>query len=83
MAGNRQIPRSFQSPSARDRLLVARKAGDDRRPRDLMTIELGDPAIGERIGRSRRIPAEQRRDHGRVIAGGDVTAILGEDLQET
>ena len=47
-----------------------------------MTIELGDPAIGERIGRSGRIPSEQGRDHGGVVAGGNVTTILGEDLQE-
>ena len=112
MAGNRQMPRSFQSPSARDsrsaavsgrrieheeshqprrvpgdgrrdRLLVARDAGDDRGARDLMAIELGDPAIGQRIGRSRRIPSEQGRDHGGVIARGDVTTILGEDFQES
>ena len=66
----------------RHRLFVARDAGDHRRTRDLVAIELGDPAIGERIGRPGRVPSEQGRDHRRVIAGSDVTTILGEDLQE-
>ena len=45
----------------RDRRRVARHTGDQRRARDLMAIELRRPAVGERLGRARRVPSQFRQ----------------------
>jgi len=46
-----------------DAVLVARDARDQRRAGDAVAIEFGNPAIGERLGRAGRFPAELR-DYG-------------------
>ena len=66
----------------RDGFLIARNARDQRGPIDVLTIELGDPSIGERLGGAWRLPAEQTRHGGRVVPFRQVTPILGEDLEE-
>ena len=42
-----------------DRFRVAWHARDDRCARDVMTIELSDPPIGELVGAARRLPRER------------------------
>ena len=53
-------PRRVPGDRRGHRLLVAGDAGDQGRAGDVMLVELRDPAIGQRIGRARRLPAEQR-----------------------
>ena len=50
------------------RALVSRNAGDQRGAADVVSIQLGDPTIGERLGRPRRIPSQLRRNDGHRIA---------------
>ena len=75
-------PRRVPGDRRGHRLLVAGDAGDQRGAGDLMLVELGDPAIGQRIRRARRLPAEQRRNDRRVVTRRDVAPILGQDLEE-
>ena len=67
----------------RHRAFVAGQAGDQHRPADAVAIELGDPAIGERVGRAGIVPAEpgaERRGALRPVrAAGDLRA---EQLEE-
>ena len=51
-----------------DRLLVARHARNQRRARDVMAIELGHPAIGQRVRRARRVPSQLRPQSGPRVA---------------
>ena len=75
-------PRRMPGNRRGDRLLVAGDAGDQGGAGDVMLVELRDPAIGQRIGRARRLPAEQRGHDRRMITGRDVAPIPGQDLEK-
>ncbi len=75
-------PRRMPGNRRGDRLLVAGDAGDQGGAGDVMLVELRHPAIGQRIGRARRFPAEQRGHDRRMITGRDVAPILGQDLEK-
>ena len=51
-------PRGMTADSDGNRLLVARHARNDRRSRHVLRIELRDPSVGQRFGRSGTIPLQ-------------------------
>jgi hypothetical protein len=81
-------PRRVTRDRRRHRLLIARHARDQHGARDLMLVELGDPALGERRVLTGRIPAEPRgqglgrltRRRRREIAGERAKERRGEEV---
>jgi len=67
-----------------DAIFIARDAGDQGTARDVMAIEFGDPAIGERLRRAGLLPAELRGDGtGAIRLIGSQAFLLREGLEES
>ena len=75
-------PRRVARHGSRDGRLVAGHAGDQRRSRDAVRVELSDPAIGERVRRARLVPLQLAAEMLDGVCAAALAGEAGEELME-
>jgi hypothetical protein len=65
-----------------DRRLIAGNAGDEGASGYALTIEFGDPSVGEHFRSARCLPTKSRRHCRRAVVHGKAFDIFREELEE-